>query len=70
MENPPKFHTLRSLANSIAKSVLESKEAIQKNNAHKSVDTQLIYQEEHDLPFTGPRLRGWHLLISKLPRRP
>jgi len=26
-------------------------EAIQKNNAHKSVDTQLIYQEGHDLPF-------------------
>ena len=28
-----------------------SKEAIQKNNEHKSVDTQLIYQEGHDLPF-------------------
>ena len=29
----------------------ESTEAIQKNNAHKSVDTQLIYQEGHNLPF-------------------
>ena len=51
MENPPTFHTVRSLANSLAKKVEESKEAIQKNNAHKSVDTQLIYQEGHDLPF-------------------
>ena len=51
---------------SLAKDAQESKEAIQK----KSVDTQLIYQEGHDLPFTGPRLRGWHHLISKLPRRP
>ena len=32
-----------SLANSLANKVEESKEAIQKNNAHKSVDTQLIY---------------------------
>ena len=44
MENPPTFHTVRSLANSLAKKAEESKEAIQKNNAHKSVDTQLIYQ--------------------------
>lgn len=51
MENPPSFHTVRSLANSLAKKAQESKEAIQKNNAHKSVDTQLIYQEGHDLPF-------------------
>ena len=51
MENPPTFHTVRSLANSLAKKAEESKEAIQKNNAHKSVDTQLIYQEGHDLPF-------------------
>ena len=51
MENPPIFHTVRSLANSLAKKAEESKEAIQKNNAHKSVDTQLIYQEGHDLPF-------------------
>ena len=43
MENPPSFHTVRSLANSLANKVEESKEAIQKNNAHKSVDTQLIY---------------------------
>jgi integrase len=49
--NPPTFHTVRSLANSLAKNAQESKEAIQKNNAHKSVDTQLIYQEGHDLPF-------------------
>ena len=40
-----------SPANSLAKKVEESKEAIQKNNAHKSVDTQLICQEGHDLPF-------------------
>jgi len=51
MKNPPSFHTVRSLANSLAKDAEESKEAIQKNNAHRSVDTQLIYQEGHDLPF-------------------
>ena len=51
MENPPTFHTVRSLTNSLAKNAQESKEAIQKNNAHKSVDTQLIYQEGHDIPF-------------------
>ena len=43
MENPPTFQTVRSLANSLANKVEESKEAIQKNNAHKSGDTQLIY---------------------------
>ena len=31
------------LANSLAKKAEESKKAIQKNNAHKSVETQLIY---------------------------
>ena len=51
MENPPTFYTVSSLANNLAKKAEESKEAIQKNNAHKSVDTQLICQEEHDLPF-------------------
>ena len=51
MENPPTFHTVSSLANNLAKKVEESKKAIQKNNAHKSVNTQLIYQEGHDLPF-------------------
>ena len=51
MENPPTFHMVRSLANGLAKKAEESKEAIQKNNAHKSLDTQLIYQEGHDLPF-------------------
>ena len=51
MENPPTFETVISLANSLAKKAEESKEAIQKNNAHKSVDTQLIYQKGHDLPF-------------------
>ena len=51
MENPPTFHTVSSLANNLAKKAEESKEAIQKNNAHKSVNTQLIYQEGHDLPF-------------------
>ena len=42
---------VRMLANSLAKKAEESEEAIQKNNAHKYVDTQLIYQEGHDLPF-------------------
>ena len=51
MENPPTFETVISLVNSLVKKAEESKEAIQKNNAHKSVDTQLIYQEGHDLPF-------------------
>ena len=51
MENPPTFHTVNSLANNLAKKAEESKEAIQKNNVHKSVNTQLIYQEGHDLPF-------------------
>ena len=51
IENPPSFHTVRSLTISLAKKAKESKEAIQKNNIHKSVDTQLIYQEGHDLPF-------------------
>ena len=51
MENPPTFETVISLVNSLVKKAEKSKEAIQKNNAHKSVDTQLIYQEGHDLPF-------------------
>ena len=51
MENPPTFHTVNSLANNLAKKAEESKEAIQKNNVHKSVNTQLIYREGHDLPF-------------------
>ena len=51
MKNPPTFHTVRSLANSLAKNAQKPKEVIQKNNAHKSVDTQLIYQEGHELPF-------------------
>ena len=51
MENPPPFHTVRSLAISLVKKAKESKEAIQKNNAHRSIETQLIYQEGHDLPF-------------------
>ena len=51
MENPPTFHTVSSLANNLAKKAEESKEAIQKNNSHKSVDTHLIYQEGHNLPF-------------------
>ena len=45
------IHTVKSLANSRAKKAQESKEAIQKNKAHRSVDTQSIYQEGHDLPF-------------------
>jgi hypothetical protein len=53
MENPPTFHTVRSLANSLAKKAQESKEAIQKNNAHKSLDTQLIYQEGLICPAQG-----------------
>ena len=51
MENPPPFHTVRSLAISLAKKVKGSKEAIQKNNAHKDIETQLIYQEGYELPF-------------------
>ena len=51
MENPPTFETVISLVNSLVKKAEESKEAIQKNNAHKSVDTQLICQEGHNLPF-------------------
>ena len=45
------FHTVRSLANSRAKKAQESKEAIQRNNTNKPVNTQLIYQERHNLPF-------------------
>jgi len=51
MENPPTFNAVRSFANRLAKKAQESNEAIQKNNAHKSVDTHLIYQEGHNLPF-------------------
>ena len=51
MKNPPPFHTVRSLAISLAKKAKDSKEAIQKNNAHKAIKTQLIYQEGYDLPF-------------------
>ena len=57
MENPPTFHTVRSLANSLAKKVEESKAAIQKNNAHKSVDTQFLHLKftqnpTGNVPFT------------------
>ena len=45
------FHTERLLVNSLAKKVEASKETIQKNNVHRSVDAQLIYQEGHGLPF-------------------
>ena len=51
MEKPPLFHTVRLLAISLAKKSKESKEAMQKNNTHKSIGTQLIYQEGYDLPF-------------------
>ena len=61
------FHTGRLLANSLAKKAQELKEAIQKNNALKSVDTQLIYQEGHDLPFTGTRLGGRHIVSTSYP---
>ena len=44
-------YVLERKANGLDKKAEESKEAIQKNNAHKSVNTQLIYQEGHDLPF-------------------
>lgn len=37
------IHKVRSLADSRAKKAQESKEAIQKNKAHRSVDTQSIY---------------------------
>ena len=43
MQNPPTFHTVRPLTNGLAKKAQEFKEAIQKNNAHKPVATQLIY---------------------------
>ena len=51
MENPPTFHTVRSLANSIAKDAECHPDQIKQANAHKSLDTQLIYQEGHNLPF-------------------
>ena len=51
ISNPPSFHTVRSLANKLALKAEKSREEIQKNNAHKSIETQLIYQEGHDLPF-------------------
>jgi len=34
---------------SLAKKAQESREAIQKNNVHKSMETQLIYQEGYEL---------------------
>ena len=63
IENPPSFHTVRSLTISLAKKAKESKEAIQKNNVHKSVDTQLIYQEGMIYPSIMLR---FSLLLSKL----
>ena len=51
MENPPTFHTVRSLANSIAKDAECHPDQIKQANAHKSLETQLIYQEGHNLPF-------------------
>ena len=69
MQNPPTFHTVRPLTNGLAKKAQEFKEAIQKNNAHKPVDTQLIYQEGQELPlddapvqFTASEIAFWALL--------
>ena len=45
MENTSSFYSIGLLAISLAKKAKESKEAIQKNNAQKSIETQLIYQE-------------------------
>jgi len=45
------IHTVRSLANSIAKDAECHPDQIKQANAHKSLDTQLIYQEGHNLPF-------------------
>jgi len=50
-ENPPVFHGVRSLANAIAFEAGYGREQIQQVNAHKSIDTQLIYQDGHSLPF-------------------
>jgi hypothetical protein len=65
MENPPSFRTVGSLANSLATKAEKSKEVIQKTTAHKSMDTQIIYQEGHDLPihdapiqFTADQIGG------------
>ena len=48
-------YVLERKANGLDKKAEESKEAIQKNNAHKSVNTQLVYQEGHDLPCLPSR---------------
>jgi len=57
MQNPPTFHTVGPLTNGLAKKAQEFKEAIQKNNAHKPVDTQLIYQEGQELTFDGAQIQ-------------
>ncbi len=49
--HPPVFHGIRSLANKLAKDAGYAAEDIQQANAHKSIDTQLIYQDGHQLPF-------------------
>jgi len=50
-DNPPVFHGVRSLANKLALDAGFNREQIQHVNAHKSIDTQLIYQDGHQLPF-------------------
>ena len=51
------FHTVRSLTNSLVKKEQESNKAIQRNNTHKPVNTQLICQEGQDLPFDNAPIR-------------
>ena len=57
MQNPPTFHTVRPLTNGLAKKAQEFKDAIQKNNAHKPVDTQLNYREGQKMPFDDAQIQ-------------
>ena len=56
-DNPPVFHGVRSLANAIALEAGFGREQIQQVNAHKSIDTQLIYQDGHALPFDNAQVQ-------------
>ena len=49
--NPPTFHSVRSLANKIAKDAKCHPDQIKQANAHSSIETQKTYQEGHELPF-------------------
>ena len=63
MENTSSFYSIGLLAISLAKKAKESKEGIQKNNAQKSIETQLIYQEGMICPLMMLR---FSLLLVKL----